>query len=217
MIGEASIGIILEENFRWYTSKKLKKLNMQEHLLSLDTAILANRTVIRRFRENDGKPLYDFVQDNWGWMHDYVRVPFLSINSVTNAEVFCQEKLSDWLLQKSYHFGVWDKKSAQLIGYIALFDIDWKLPHSSIRFLINKESNGKGMLKEALEVIIDFAFHQLLLEKLYFTTLMDDYDGQRMIRQFGFGREGDLRGAFRIQTGEIIDLVMFGKSKLEYV
>ena len=190
---------------------------MQERLLFLDTALITPRTVVRRVRESDGKPLYDLVQTNWSWMNDFQRAPFLALESAQKSEVYCQVKLSKWLLQEEYNFGIWEKENAQLVGWITIYNIDWSLPGAHIRFLIKKELVDTGILREAIKEILAFSYQELELEKLYFTTLMDDYDGQRLVRQFNFSRQGDLRGAFRIQTGEIIDLILFGKTKLEYL
>ncbi|MBL7791327.1 MAG: N-acetyltransferase, partial [Saprospiraceae bacterium] len=37
---------------------------MQPHLFGIDSVLLTNRTVIRRFREGDGAAFFDLLQDN---------------------------------------------------------------------------------------------------------------------------------------------------------
>ena len=190
---------------------------MQERLLDVDTAILTPRTVVRRFRENDGKILFQLLQDNLSWLSDYHASTVVSIKSAAEAEFFVRKKLANWLLQKEYTFGVWEKESAKLIGYIRFFELDNALPKARVEFLIDKSFSGQGIMTEALYASIDFAFQELALAKLYFITLTDDYNGQRLVRKCGFRREGDLRAHYRQKSGDVVDLMLMGITKGEFI
>ena len=188
---------------------------MKKELLDIDTALITPRTVVRRFRENDGKVVYDLIHDNISKLHDFHRETIKSVNTPELGEIYVRRKLANWLLQKGYTFGVWDKKSADLIGFINIYAIDWKLPEAHLEFLLDQNFTGRGIMTEALFSTIRFGFNQLKLEKLYFTTLMDDYAGQRLARKCSFRREGDLRGSYRKDNGELIDLMLFGLTRSE--
>ncbi len=188
---------------------------MRKEILDIDTALITPRTVVRRFRENDGKVVYDLIQNNISKLEDFHKRTVHNVTSPELGEIYVRKKLSNWLLQTGYTFGVWDKQSAELIGFINIFDINWDLPEGHLEFLLDHRFTGQGIMTEALFSIIRFSFNQLTLEKLYFTTLMDDYAGQRLVRKCSFRREGDLRGAFRRNTGEIIDLMLFGLTRSE--
>ena len=188
---------------------------MRKELLDIDTALITTRTVVRRFRENDGEGVYTLIENNISKLHDYHRETIKNVTTPQLGEIYVRKKLANWLLQKGYTFGVWDKKSAELIGFINIFDINWVLPEAHLEFLLDHNFTGRGIMTEALFSIIRFGFNQLKLEKLYFTTLMDDYAGQRLARKCSFRREGDLRGSFRKETGELIDLMLFGLTRSE--
>lgn len=190
---------------------------MQEKLLDVDTAILTPRTVVRRFRENDGEVVYNLLQDNISWLSDYHAEQVLGIKSVVDAEFFVRKKLAFWLLQKEYSLGIWDKESAKLIGYIRFFELDIDLPMARIEFLIDKTFSGQGIMTEALYAAIDFAFQEMFLEKLYFMTLTDDYNGQRLVRKCGFRREGDFRSHYRQKSGDLVDLMVLAITRNEFV
>ena len=190
---------------------------MQERYLEVDTAILTPRTVVRRFRENDGEIVFELLQNNLSWLSDYHADQINYIKSKVEAEYFVREKLASWLLQQEYSLGVWDKESAKLIGYIRFFELDKILPKARIEFLIDKSFSGQGIMTEALYSAIDFAFDQLHLEKVFFITLTDDYNGQRLVRKCGFRREGDLRAHFRQKSGDLVDLMLLAITKSEFV
>ena len=189
---------------------------MNPAFLQLDTAIITPRTVVRRFRETDGETFFMLLQQSQGRLSEYHLRNIKGVRSVQDAALFVREKLAYWLLQQEYAFGIWDKKSASLIGFIRIYDFDWALPSSYLAFFIAHDLQDKGMMTEALTAVLRFAFEQLQLKKIYYTTLMDDYEGQRIVRKCDFQREGDLRGAFRQMTGDYVDLMLLGISNLHH-
>ncbi len=189
---------------------------MQLHLLSVDTALLTKRVVVRRFRENDGAQLYDLLQANRVYLEDAFPSTLSENSSKEKSEWYVRVRLAKWLLQEEYCFGVWDNDSAKLIGFIRLFRIDWHIPKSEVGFFIDRDFSSKGIMTEVLLVIIKFAFSQLKLEKISLRTAMDNYASQRLARKCGFRREGDLRADFKKTSGEIIDVMVLGLTKGEW-
>lgn len=189
---------------------------MQLHLLSVDTALLTKRVVVRRFRENDGAQLYDLLQANRVYLEDAFPSTLNENSSKEKSEWYVRVRFARWLLQEEYCFGVWDNESAKLIGFIRLFRIDWHIPKSEVGFFIDRDFSSKGIMTEVLLVIIKFAFTQLKLEKISLRTAMDNYASQRLARKCGFRREGDLRADFKKTSGEIIDVMVLGLTKAEW-
>ncbi len=188
---------------------------MQEHLLTVDTALLTKRVVVRRFRENDGEQLYDLIQTNRGYLEDSFPSTVSDNSSKEKSEWFVRVRIAKWLLQEEYCFGVWDNDSAKLIGFIRLFRIDWNIPKAEIGFFVDRDFSSKGIMTEVLLTIVPFAFQQLKLEKIILRTAMDNYASQRLARKCGFRREGDLRADFKKTSGEIIDVMVLGLTRAE--
>ncbi|MCB0546773.1 MAG: GNAT family N-acetyltransferase [Phaeodactylibacter sp.] len=190
---------------------------MQARLLQIDTALVAPRTVARRFRENEGEALYNLTQDNYSRLEDHFPRTMEAIRDKESAEYFVREMLAGWLLQKEYAFGVWENKSATLIGMMRLLHIDWRVPKAELNYFIDKEHAGKGLMTESVKALLRFAFHQLELEKIYIRTAMDNTPSQRLARKLGFRREGDLRADFKKTSGETIDVMLFGLTRGEFL
>lgn len=188
---------------------------MQEHLLTVDTALLTKRVVVRRFRENDGEQLYDLIQTNRSYLEDSFPSTVSDNSSKEKSEWFVRIRIAKWLLQEEYCFGVWDNDSAKLIGFIRLFRIDWNIPKAEIGFFVDRDFSSKGIMTEVLLTIVPFAFQQLKLEKIILRTAMDNYASQRLARKCGFRREGDLRADFKKTSGEIIDVMVLGLTRAE--
>ncbi|TXF90468.1 GNAT family N-acetyltransferase [Neolewinella aurantiaca] len=190
---------------------------MRHQLFNIDTALLTNRCVVRRFRENEGAVFQDLIYRNRDILQDHFPLLVGEIAaSPESAEVFIRERIANWLLQNDYAFGIWLNETTELIGYIHLFDINWEVPAAELSFFLDRDHLKSGIMTEALARVIRFGFKQLDMEKVYIKTLSDNFDCQRLVRRVGFSREGDLRGEYRKPGGMLADLVRFGFSRETY-
>jgi len=189
---------------------------MQKHIFNIDTVLLTQRAVVRRFRESDGESLYELFQNNHSRLSDHFQDTLLLVKEKADTEFFVRQKLARWLLQEEYCFGIWENENAQLIGYVSLFNIDWYIPEARLTFFIDKEHSKRGLMTEVLLHITRFAFEQLQLERIYMRTAQDNYPAQRLARKCGYRREGDLRNAYRKQSGELLDLMLIALTRAEY-
>ncbi len=189
---------------------------MQARLYQIDTALITLRTVVRRFRENEGEVFYKLVADNTSRINDYFPQTMEAVTDKDAGEGYVRQKLADWLTQQEYCFGVWESKQAKLVGFVRLFNITWGVPAGEIAFFIDKDFEGKGIMTEVVQAVMGFAFEELEIEKLSLRTATDNYATQRLARKCGFRREGDLRSAFRRPSGDLIDVMLFGYTKTEF-
>jgi len=191
-----------------YRAKIVFLRTMMQQLFHIDTVLLSPHTVIRRFRENDGEAFYEMLDNNRSRIEELLALSVADINSKEVGEAFVRRKLSDWLLQQSYAFGIWDTNGGKPIGFVELFRIDWSVPKSCIVFFIDKEYENKGIMTEVIREIGRFAFAQLNMERIELYTASDNFPAQRLARKCGFRREGDLRAFFRKPSGELLDAML---------
>lgn len=187
-----------------------KKMSHQQRILEVDTALITPRTVIRRFRENDGSAFLPLFQDNQGALLDLVPPLFATLPNADTIEHFVRLQLALWLHQEAFCFGIWSRESALPIGYVRLNILDWSVPKAELAFFIDREHQQKGIMTEVLEYLRVFAFDQLQVEKIVLRLASDNYPGQRLARKCGFLREGDLRAEHRKASGELVDLMVYG-------
>jgi RimJ/RimL family protein N-acetyltransferase len=181
---------------------------MLAHLFHIDTVLLSTHTVIRRFRENDGEAFYELLDNNRSRIEELLGLSVSEINSKEVCEAFVRRKLSEWLLQQSYAFGIWDSNGGKPIGYVELFRIDWSVPKACIVFFIDRAYENKGIMTEVIREIGLFAFSQLNMERIELYTASDNFPAHRLGRKCGFRREGDLRAFFRKPSGELLDAML---------
>jgi RimJ/RimL family protein N-acetyltransferase len=190
---------------------------MRHHLFHLDTALITQRCVIRRFREHDGKAFYKLLDHNRDYLLDHF--PYLMAQagaSRKEGEIFVRRCIADWLLQERYAMGIWSNESTALIGFVQVFNIDWSLPSGELGYFIDKDLIRQGIMTEVLARVVRFAFKQIELDKLIIKTLIDNYASQRLARRVGFSREGELRNEYRLPGGALVDLMRFGFARQTY-
>lgn len=187
----------------------------KNYLLKIDTALIGRRIVLRRFRENEGKALYELIRDNSTFIEDYLPVTLKQNSTKADSEYYIRQSIIAWLNNDAYTFGIWDAKTADLIGMIKIFHIDWRVPKGEIAFFVDHEFSGKGLMTEALTLACDFALEELRMNRIFLRSAADNYGCLRVARKCGFLREGVLRNDFRTEAGILIDTVIFGLPKNE--
>lgn len=86
------------------------------------------------------------------------------------------------------------KDNNEKIGTIGLSSIDFKNQKAEYGILIGEEQHqGKGYAKEASNAIIQYAFEELNLHRIYLKVFLDNLSAIEMYTGIGFEIEGVLR------------------------
>jgi diamine N-acetyltransferase len=92
---------------------------------------------------------------------------------------------------KQLRLAICKKTSAEAIGLIDLFDFDPKNRRAGIGILIQRvEDRASGFGKEALGMVISYAFEQLQLHQLYANISTENKVSIALFTTFGFERIG---------------------------
>lgn len=107
-------------------------------------------------------------------------------------------------------------KNDEHIGNISLQDINYIDKTAELAIIIgNKKYWGKGLGKEAAELIINHGFNELNLNRIYCGTLMDNIGMQKIAEAVGFKKEGVRRQCI-YKDGVYKDGIDYGLLKSEY-
>ena len=117
---------------------------------------------------------------------------------------------------KNVRLGIFQMNNT-VIGDVALQDIDWENGSCSIGMGIAKiENRNKGYGKEAVHLILNYAFYQLGLERITANTLDINISAQHSLERTGFVLEGKERKAVYL-FGEKHDKYNYGLLSDEYI
>lgn len=114
-------------------------------------------------------------------------------------------------------FAIIDSNTKELIGTIGLSKIDHFHQRAELGTLIgNKKYWNKGYATESLKLLLNYAFNELNLNKVYSYVLKDNFGSIKKNKNNGFKIEGNLR-EHAFNQGKFQDVVIMGILKKDFM
>ncbi len=109
-----------------------------------------------------------------------------------------------------------ETKDGTYLGGIGLHQIDWENSHAEVGIVIGKKEYwNKGYGTDAMMAMLDFAFNQMNLHRVYLRVFEFNHRGIKSYEKCGFKKEGVLRHD-RYREGRYYDTIMMGILKEEF-
>ncbi len=125
---------------------------------------------------------------------------------------FVKNSLND---KKNIHFAITDNND-NWVGTISLKNIDEKNKSAEYAIITSSKIHGKGYAYEATKQLLNYAFDELGLNRIYLDVLVDNVRANKFYKKCGFKLEGTFREAIMIK-GNIYDLNWYSILKKEYM
>jgi len=171
--------------------------------------IETDRLKLRRWRRKDAADLFEYgkspnVGPSAGWK-PYASISesrFVIANSFINSMT--------WALEY--------KETGKVIGSIALSEDKFRPDVNSMElgYSLSESYWGRGLMPEAAEALIEYAFDVLKLDVLMIKTGLDNTRSQRVIEKCGFTYEGTLRKIYRMYDGTVKEVRCYSILREEY-
>lgn len=116
---------------------------------------------------------------------------------------------------KMLNLAITDRTNNYLIGAIGL-SIKKEYDIGELGYWIGKPYWNKGYCTEAAEVILDYGFKKMHLNRIYATHLKKNPASGKVMKKIGMKKEGILRQHVK-KWGEYEDLVYYGLLKSEFI
>lgn len=145
---------------------------------------------IRKLKFSDADDLYEHIHEREisKWT---IRIPYPY--SLKDAIKFIRKSQYEVRKMKGYNFGIALKETDSVIGGIGLHCIDWKNSNAELGYWIGKKYWGKGLMTEAVRLILDFGFKELKLHKIYAHCFEENVASAKVLEKCGFILEGKAR------------------------
>lgn len=125
------------------------------------------------------------------WMKDPELACFFTFNieSVTEESIlsFINKSKND---NKNKHYAITNEDDVYL-GTISLKNISYKNSNAEYAITLRKSAIGKGIAEVATKRILDIAFNELNLNKVYLNVLSYNIRAIKFYEKFGFKYEGE--------------------------
>ena len=104
------------------------------------------------------------------------------------------------------------KNDDKLIGYIGHYRIKWEHFRSEIGYMILPEFNGKGIVTEAIKLLIDYGFNDMKMHSLEGVIDPENTASARVLEKNGFVKEAHFKEN-EFYDGKFLDTVIYSLVK----
>jgi RimJ/RimL family protein N-acetyltransferase len=179
---------------------------------TVPTIIEGRRISIRKLKQTDADDIYKEVRvkgiARWTLVLPY---PYPKDGAIKHIRQ--QQRL--WRLGKAYSFAILSQETGRPIGAVAINRVDTKHQCAEVGYWLGKKYWGKGLMTEALRLLLQFGFEELKLHRIYAMAMGPNTGSRRVLEKCRFTQEGILRQAV-LRYGKRQDFINYGILRTEY-
>lgn len=159
---------------------------------------------------------YKLIDKNRNHIGKTFPVTLANSDSLSKTEDFLEISLDKEKNKEGFYFYARDIKTNELIGYLCVKTIDYRISKCELGYFVDEDFQGKGITSKMVSDALEFCFNELMLNKVFICTSEINIASQRVALKHNFKQEGILRDEFRNGDGELQNTVYFGLLKSEY-
>ncbi len=170
---------------------------------------LANDTIeLVPFEESDFELFLEIITSPQLMQHVYDPLTY------EQAKRSFEQRLPPWEVNNDSwrSFAITEVTSGEKLGYISLRIINYEAKLAEVGFMIKANAQGKGVGSKALSLIKQYAFDELMLNKLIAYCSVHNSGSIKLLEKFGFSRESCLKKNTLINN-QYIDDYLYGLCK----
>lgn len=122
----------------------------------------SSRLRLRNLLPADAKEFYQMRSDPE--LMKYIDKP--KMKNIAEARALIKQMEEDRLLGNGINWGITHKDKNHLIGTIGFWRIDKPNYRAEVGYMIKTDHQGKGLVTEALQMTIDFAFNKMNIHSI---------------------------------------------------
>ncbi|EOU1571571.1 GNAT family N-acetyltransferase [Clostridium perfringens] len=147
------------------------------------------RLTLRNLTPENTEKMLDYYIRNEEHLRQYEPTRDSGFYTYEGQKEILTESFRQFIDGTSIDLGIF--KDEKLIGKIKLSNIVYGiLRNAFVGYSIDKEHQGKGYMKEALNTVCSYAFEEMGLHRLEASTLMDNSRSQGVLKACGFNELG---------------------------
>lgn len=138
---------------------------------------------------NNAGELLSYYERNEAYLKGFEPKREESFFTLDGQKRLLNESYRQFINGSSLNLGIY--KKSKFIGKIQLSNIVMGVFKSAfVGYSIDKEEQGRGYMKEALRLLVDYAFEEIGLHRIEASTLTDNIKSQRVLLACGFKKLG---------------------------
>ena len=166
---------------------------------------------IRLLSNEDLEMYFQLIERNRKRLEDGFAGTVSRTLTLESTQLFVAERVSKIIEKTYFPFIVVDNGINTIVGFIDVKNIEWNIPKGELGCYVDAEYAGKGLSTRALQMVTDYCFKELGFRKLFLRTQESNTSARRIAEKCGFEIEGKIRQDYKTFSGQIVDLLYYGK------
>ncbi len=166
---------------------------------------------IRLLSQEDLKQYFDMIERNRPRLADFFTGTVSRTKSFEDTEVFLAEILQKAREKTYFPFIIINLDNGDIAGFLDIKNIDWKIPKAELGSYTDLQYAGTGLTSKAFKHFVDYCFSEFQFKKLFLRTHEGNIAARKLAEKTGFEIEGRIRRDYVTTSGEIVDLIYYGK------
>lgn len=138
---------------------------------------------------NDANILLNYYKKNREHLRTFEELKDENFYTLEGQTILIRQQYIKFLNGNSAFFGIFKNKI--MIGVINLYNImGGMFKNATVGYSIDEAEQGKGYMKEAVNIINDYAFNTLKLHRIQATTLTNNIKSKSVLKACGFKEIG---------------------------
>jgi len=153
-----------------------------------------SRTLLVPIEVSDGPELWDAVEGSRWHLERWL--PWVPFNNTRDASSRYAEACAlDWDAGRAVRFAIRERKTRELLGVVGLDSCVHLHRACELGYWLRREATGRGLMTEAAQVAVDFAFTRMGVHRIRCAAATDNVASLRVISRLSFRFEGIARQA----------------------
>lgn len=166
---------------------------------------------IRLLTTQDVDAYFQLVEKNRQRLEDFFTGTVSKTKTIEDTRNFVSEIIQKVKEKTYFPYIIMDNSCNRIIGFLDLKNIDWNIPKSELGCYIDEDYANKGITTKAFRLFCDFCFSEYKFKKLFLRTHHSNFSAKTVAEKCGFEIEGIIRRDYKTTSGEIIDLIYYGR------
>ncbi|MDR2084211.1 MAG: GNAT family N-acetyltransferase [Bacteroidales bacterium] len=180
----------------------------------METLKINNNLYLRLIRFTDAVAIFNAIDKHREYFKEWL--PFVDYTqSVSDSEDFVNSILNNNSRFKDIVYSIiYDE---QFVGLIAFKEIDFLNKRTEIGYWLSADYQGKGIITESVEKMIDYAFETLNLNRIQIKCAVGNIKSINIPKRLGFKFEGIERDGEFYSEDKFFDIEVYSILKREWI
>lgn len=173
---------------------------MQQHSIFVTDTIQ-----MQYLREEEAESLFQLVDAHRAYLRQFLGWVDYNV-SVEDSRLFIEQEIDKQVRLEGFTLGIYEEGS--LLGLLSVYAIDQLNHNASIGYWIAEDSQGKGIMTQCVQKIIEHCFQKMKLHRLEIRCAVHNLKSQQIPKRLGFHEEGILKEAIS-HYGQYFDAYLY--------